>query len=61
MKIDSHVHLWHYNDREYLWMQEGMDVLRRDYLPGALKPLLASVGLDGVVVIEARELLAAHA
>jgi L-fuconolactonase len=58
MNIDSHVHLWHYNDREYLWMQEGMDVLRRDYLPDELKPLLDSVGFDGVVVIEARQMLA---
>ena len=39
-------------------MQEGMNVLRRDYLPDALKPLLDSVGFEGVVVIEARQMLA---
>ena len=29
MKIDSHQHFWEYNEREYGWMGEGMEGLKK--------------------------------
>ncbi|MBI1982975.1 MAG: amidohydrolase family protein [Acidobacteria bacterium] len=55
MRIDSHQHFWKYNPTEYGWMQEGMESLRRDYLPGDLAPLLAADGIDGTVAVQARQ------
>ena len=55
MRIDAHQHFWIYKPENYPWIREGMDVLRRDYLPSDLEPLLASVGFDGSVVVQARQ------
>ncbi len=35
--IDAHHHLWLYNSVDYGWMDESMEVLRRDYTPADLK------------------------
>lgn len=57
MRIDAHQHFWVYKPEEYPWIGEGMDVLRRDYLPADLEPLLKSVGFDGSMVVQARQSL----
>ena len=31
MNIDAHQHFWRYNERDYEWMDDTMDVLKRDY------------------------------
>ena len=55
MKIDAHHHFWHYNTRDYGWISDEMAVLRRDFLPTDLKPLLDSAGIDRVVSVQARQ------
>jgi len=57
MKIDTHQHFWKYNSAHYPWMGENMGSLRRDHLPGDLAPLLKSVGIDGTVTVQARQLV----
>jgi L-fuconolactonase len=52
--IDSHHHFWAYDERDYDWMTDGMDVLRRDHLPHDLAPLLARAGVVGTVAVQAR-------
>ncbi len=56
-QIDSHHHLWRYNDRDYVWMSDAMNLLRRDYLADELKDNLESAGIDGTVVVQARQSL----
>ena len=53
MKIDSHQHFWIYNDEEYGWIPE--DIIRKDFLPADLNPLLAANGFDGAVAVQARQ------
>lgn len=53
--IDAHHHLWHYQPDEYPWMGEGMDILRRDYLPDDLEQVAQKAGVDGSVVVQARQ------
>jgi predicted TIM-barrel fold metal-dependent hydrolase len=56
-QIDSHHHLWRYNDHDYVWMSSGMSLLHRDYLPDELKANLEGAGIDGTVVVQARQSL----
>lgn len=54
MRIDAHQHFWSYSPADYPWMQTGWPI-RRDYLPTDLAPLLAALGLDGSVAVQARQ------
>ncbi len=56
-RIDSHHHLWAINDRDYVWMTDEHAVIRRDFLPADLEPLLADAEVDGCVVVQARQML----
>jgi len=38
-------------------MTDAMDVLKRDYLPPELKPLLDTTGFDGCVAVQARQMI----
>src|SRR4051812_39655608 len=55
MRLDSHQHFWRYDPKQYGWMTEQMSVLRRDRLPGDLRPLLKSSGFDGSIAVQARQ------
>ena len=57
MHIDSHRHFWRYDPNQHVWMTDDMDVLRRDFLPQELLPLLTPVGFDGTVAVQARQML----
>ena len=49
MRIDSHQHFWKYNPAHQVWMTDEMAVLRRDYLPDELKPLLQAIQFEGTI------------
>jgi L-fuconolactonase len=53
MQIDAHQHFWHYDPARDGWITEEMSILRRDFLPDELKPLLDSLGVDGTVAVQA--------
>lgn len=53
MKIDSHQHFWKYNPVKDAWINEEMDVIRRDFLPADLKPLLFENQFAGCVAVQA--------
>ena len=57
MRIDSHQHFWHYSPTEHTWMSDSMSVIRRDFLPEDLQPLLASLSFDGCIAVQARQSL----
>jgi len=55
MRIDAHQHFWLYNEREYGWIGPNMAALRRDFLPGDLRPLQRALGIEGTVAVQARQ------
>jgi L-fuconolactonase len=57
MRIDSHQHFWKYNPAHQVWMTDAMAVLRRDYLPEELKPLLNAIQFDGTIAVQARQMV----
>jgi predicted TIM-barrel fold metal-dependent hydrolase len=57
-RIDAHQHFWIYNPEEYPWMGDDADSLRRDFMPEDLAPLLESIGFDGSITVQARQMVA---
>jgi L-fucono-1,5-lactonase len=57
MRIDSHQHFWRYNPTQLPWITDAMDVLRRDYLPRDLMPLLRATGFDGTIAVQAQQVI----
>lgn len=57
MRIDSHQHFWVYNDRDYTWMSQEMEEIKRDFLPHHLAVELENLGFDGSIAVQARQTL----
>ncbi|MGC8559148.1 MAG: amidohydrolase family protein [Phycisphaerae bacterium] len=55
--IDTHQHFWKFNPDEYGWIGPDQGVLRRDFLPPDLEPIIRSSGVTGVVSVQARQKL----
>jgi L-fuconolactonase len=55
--IDSHQHFWRYSPGTHPWIDGRMEVLKRDYLPEELAPLLAAAGMGGCVAVQASQSL----
>lgn len=53
MRIDAHQHFWKYSAAAYDWISGDMAALQRDFLPGDLRPVLASNGFDGSIAVQA--------
>ncbi|MEO7312439.1 MAG: amidohydrolase family protein [Chitinophagaceae bacterium] len=52
-RIDSHQHFWQYNAQKHDWIDDEMAVIRRDFLPQDLEPLLQQNGISGCVAVQA--------
>lgn len=57
VRIDAHQHFWSYNATDYVWMGPEHEVLRRDFLPSDLSPLVKSAGFSGTIAVQARQLV----
>lgn len=55
MRIDAHQHFWRYSQAEYGWIDENLSQLRRDFLPGDLRPELDAAGIDACIAVQARQ------
>lgn len=57
MRIDAHVHLWRYNEREYAWITDEMSAIRRDFMPEDWREAAGPPGFDGFIAVQARQTL----
>lgn len=55
MRIDSHQHFWKYNPERHAWITKEMEVIRKNFLPDDLIPILKEHAMDGSVVVQAEE------
>ncbi len=55
--IDAHQHFWNYSAKEYGWMDDRMDAIRRDFLPEHLRDEIRQAGISGSVAVQARQTL----
>jgi len=57
MRIDSHQHFWKYHSEDYPWITDAHAVIKRDFLPEHLSPLLKAANLNGCVAVQAMQQL----
>jgi L-fuconolactonase len=55
LKIDAHQHFWKYDPVTHSWISDEMWVIRRDYSPADLLPLLQAAGMDGCVAVQVNQ------
>ncbi|GAB5554388.1 MAG: amidohydrolase family protein [Saprospiraceae bacterium] len=53
IQIDSHQHFWQFDPVRDAWIDESMEVLRRDFLPEDLAPILKKHQLAGCIAVQA--------
>jgi L-fuconolactonase len=54
-KIDSHQHFWIFDPVRDSWIDDSMMVIRRDFSPVDLAPVLQQYGIDGCVAVQASQ------
>jgi L-fuconolactonase len=53
MRIDGHQHFWKYDPIRDSWIDESMEVIRKDFLPKDLQPILQKNNIDGCIAVQA--------
>lgn len=53
MHIDAHQHFWQFDPHRDAWITDEMAVIKRDFLPQDLQPLLHQHQFDGCVAVQA--------
>ncbi len=53
MIIDSHQHFWKYNPIRDSWIDDTMQIIRRDFLPKDLAPIFIKNKIDGCISVQA--------
>lgn len=53
MRIDSHQHFWNYDPVRDSWIDDSMSVIKKDFLPKDLKPILEANSVDGCIAVQA--------
>lgn len=51
--IDAHQHFWKYHPDTHDWISDEMAVIRKDFLPADLAPILKQHGVDGCIAVQA--------
>jgi L-fuconolactonase len=51
--IDTHQHFWNYDPKTHDWINEEMKVIRKDFLPADLAPILKENNVDGCIAVQA--------
>jgi L-fuconolactonase len=57
MRVDAHHHLWRYTPQDYPWIEDSMQGLKRDFMPGDLEAAVAAAKIDTTIVVQARQSL----
>lgn len=55
--VDAHHHFWRYSDAEYEWIDDSMQMLRRDFLPRDLEQEMHGAEIRQAVAVQARQTL----
>lgn len=53
--LDAHQHFWQYDPERHGWIDNRMAVLRKDFLPGDLKPIYLQNGVEGCIAVQAEQ------
>ncbi len=53
--IDAHQHFWKYDPENFNWITDEMAVIKNDFLPEDLLPLLKQNKIDGCIAVQVNE------
>ncbi len=53
MRIDSHQHFWRFDPVRDRWITAEMDMIRQDFMPADLKPILQRNGFEACIAVQA--------
>ena len=53
MIIDAHQHFWKYNPVKDAWIDDTMEVIKKDFLPKDLLPILLANNVKGCIAVQA--------
>jgi len=53
MRIDAHQHFWNYDADKHAWIDDEMQVIKRDFLPEDLAPILIANNFSGCIAVQA--------
>ncbi len=53
MRIDAHQHFWNYSPEKHAWIDDTMQVIRKDFLPADLDPILLQNNFNGCIAVQA--------
>ncbi len=51
--VDSHQHFWQFDPKRDRWIDDTMQILRRDFMPEDLSPLLMENNIQGSIAVQA--------
>lgn len=54
-RIDAHQHFWQYRAETHGWIDDSMRVLRGDFMPDDLAPLLVAAGFDSCIAVQTQQ------
>jgi L-fuconolactonase len=57
MRIDAHQHFWIYDSVRDAWINDEMQILKKNFLPEDLLPVLQENNIDGCVAVQADQSL----
>jgi L-fuconolactonase len=52
LKIDAHQHFWQFDPVRDSWISEDMSIIRHDFLPADLLPILERNEVDGTILVQ---------
>jgi L-fuconolactonase len=53
MKVDAHQHFWQFDPVRDAWIDNSMELIRRDFMPEELYAILQTNNIDGCVAVQA--------
>lgn len=53
LRIDSHQHFWNYDPVKHAWINDDMEIIKQDFLPEDLEPILHEYGFSGCISVQA--------
>lgn len=54
-RIDAHQHFWIYDPVRDNWIPEDMSIIKKDFLPKDLEPLLKDNNFDGCITVQSQQ------
>ena len=54
-RIDAHQHFWNYDAQRHNWITTDMAIIRNNFLPRDLKPVLEENKMEGTVAVQAEQ------